>query len=133
MKYYYYEYSEENWIYLNLSCKLNTILADILYSKIINENCTKQSLISFIICVSSENSSLISIYSYSFLFYNNITIDKIVVIIPKLILFQCFSISISLKTTIPINIDHIELNWTIIVTIEAGNCLYANAWKNDAK
>lgn len=41
MKYYYfdyYEYSEENWIYLNLSCKLNTILADILYSKIINEN-----------------------------------------------------------------------------------------------
>ena len=42
MKYYYYEYSEENWIDLNLSCKLNTILADILYSKIINENCTKE-------------------------------------------------------------------------------------------
>ncbi|MBO5349052.1 MAG: hypothetical protein J6A89_04460 [Clostridia bacterium] len=39
MKHYYfdyYEYSEENWIYLNLSCRLNAILADILYSKIIN-------------------------------------------------------------------------------------------------
>lgn len=38
MKYYhfdYYEYSEENWIYLNLSCKLNEILANILFSKIV--------------------------------------------------------------------------------------------------